>query len=175
MYGFILPSKFLFPLSTAKVFTLFSRISFCTSGIKGPAFPIHVVHPYPTSSNPILFRYSISPAFLRYSVTTLDPGARLVFMVCAGTRWCWTAFFASNPAPRRTKGSDVLVQLVMAESTTAPFLTSLPLFPPLIISSIFSFTSSMFTSSSGFFGPATALFIAERSISTVSLYFFGPL
>src|SRR5439155_13358649 len=64
---------------------------------------------------------SISPARSRYSVTTLDPGARLV--LTHGRRWspACTAFFASSPAPSMTEGFDVFVQLVMAAITTAPW------------------------------------------------------
>src|ERR1700722_20886540 len=66
----------------------------------------------------------MSPDFARYSVTTFDPGARLVFTHGLVNKPRSTAFFASKPAPKRTDGFDVLVQLVMAAMTTDPSATS---------------------------------------------------
>ncbi len=56
----------------------------------------------------------------RYSVTTFDPGARLVFTQGLLLSPRSTAFFASRPAPIITLGFDVFVQLVIAAMTTAP-------------------------------------------------------
>ncbi len=81
---------------------------------------MHVVQPYPTRLKPSLSRYGVSPALSRYSVTTFDPGARLVFTHGLTCRPRSTAFFATNPAPIITLGFDVLVQLVIAAMTTAP-------------------------------------------------------
>lgn len=39
---------------------------------------MQVVHPYPTVKNPAASRSSVRPALSRYSVTTLEPGAREV-------------------------------------------------------------------------------------------------
>src|SRR5882724_8092638 len=60
------------------------------------------------------------PDFLRYSVTTLEPGARLVFTHGFRVRPRSKAFFATRPAPIITLGFDVFVQLVIAAITTAP-------------------------------------------------------
>src|SRR5215204_3021387 len=65
-------------------------------------------------------RYSSSPAALRYSVTTSDPGARLVLTHGFTLRPRLTALRATRPAPIMTLGFDVLVQLVMAATTTDP-------------------------------------------------------
>ena len=56
----------------------------------------------------------------RYSVTTFEPGARLVFTHGWLVSPRSTAFFASSPAPIITLGFDVFVQLVIAAITTAP-------------------------------------------------------
>ena len=62
----------------------------------------------------------MSPARSRYSVTTRDPGARLVLTVESTERPRATAFRASSPAPTITVGLEVLVQLVMAAIATDP-------------------------------------------------------
>src|SRR3954470_6690983 len=62
-----------------------------------------------------------SPDLRRYSVTTFEPGARLVFTHGLRVRPRSTAFLASSPAPIITLGLDVLVQLVIAATTTAPW------------------------------------------------------
>src|SRR5215208_2453447 len=67
-------------------------------------------------------RYSSRPAAFRYSVTTSDPGARLVFTHGWTLRPRFTALRASRPAPIITLGFDVLVQLVIAATTTDPWL-----------------------------------------------------
>src|SRR5439155_26792808 len=85
---------------------------------------MHVVHPYPTRLNPSASRYSIRPLFRRYSVTTLEPGARLVFTHGCRLRPRNTAFRASRPAPIMTLGFEVFVQLVIAAITTAPCVRS---------------------------------------------------
>jgi hypothetical protein len=66
----------------------------------------------------------MSPALIKYSVTTLDPGARLVFTQGHDRRPFSTAFFASKPAAIMTDGFDVLVQLVIAAMTTDPCRSS---------------------------------------------------
>ena len=60
------------------------------------------------------------PAASRYSVTTFDPGARLLFTHGLRIRPRSTAFFATRPAPIMTLGFEVFVQLVIAAITTAP-------------------------------------------------------
>ena len=57
---------------------------------------------------------------MRYSVTTIEPGASEVFTQAGTVRPLSTAFFASNPAATSTDGFEVLVQLVMAAITTLP-------------------------------------------------------
>src|SRR5437868_6059343 len=61
-----------------------------------------------------------SPDLRRYSVTTFEPGARLVFTHGWRVRPRSNAFFATSPAPIITLGFDVFVQLVIAAMTTAP-------------------------------------------------------
>ena len=56
-------------------------------------------------------------------MTTLDPGARLVFTQDFDFRPRSTAFFASKPAASMTLGFDVFVQLVMAAISTEPLRT----------------------------------------------------
>ena len=58
------------------------------------------------------------PDLRRYSVTTFDPGARLVFTHGLRVSPRSNAFFATRPAPIITLGFDVLVQLVIAAMTT---------------------------------------------------------
>src|ERR1039458_6175730 len=53
-------------------------------------------------------------------MTTRDPGARLVFTQGFGRRPLSAAFLASRPAASMTWGLEVLVQLVMAATTTWP-------------------------------------------------------
>ena len=60
------------------------------------------------------------PACRRYSVTTLEPGARLVFTWGGTRRPRSAALRASRPAPSITDGFDVFVQLVIAAMTTEP-------------------------------------------------------
>src|SRR5205823_5350591 len=57
----------------------------------------------------------------RYSVTTLEPGARLVLTNGLLRRPRSTAFLANSPAAIMTDGLDVFVQLVMAAITTEPW------------------------------------------------------
>ena len=57
----------------------------------------------------------------RYSVTTWEPGASEVFTQGFTSSPRALAFRARSPAPSITAGFEVLVQLVMAAMTTAPF------------------------------------------------------
>src|SRR5438270_13768404 len=57
-------------------------------------------------------------------MTTLLPGASEVLTHGLRCRPRSTAFFASKPAPTMTNGLDVLVQLVIAATTTAPWSSS---------------------------------------------------
>src|SRR5215203_5765530 len=115
------PSKLRLPLSTDATTRLRSRTSAAISSGSGPLLPMHVVQPYPTRLNPSRSRYVSRPAFRRYSVTTLDPGARLVFTHGLRVRPRSTARLASSPAPIITTGFEVLVQLVIAAITTDPW------------------------------------------------------
>src|SRR6185312_3603672 len=118
------PSKLRLPLSTAAT----TRSSFLTAAEtasgSGPLLPMQVVQPYPTRLKLRASRKGVSPALLRYSVTTLDPGARLVFTQGLLLSPFSTAFLASRPAPTMTDGFEVFVQLVMAAITTAPLFSS---------------------------------------------------
>src|SRR3954470_18487474 len=90
------------------------------AGGSGPLLPMQVVQPYPTVWNPSASRAGVSPARARYSVTALEPGARLVLTQGLLFRPRSTARLATSPAATMTEGFDVLVQLVMAAITTAP-------------------------------------------------------
>src|ERR1041385_6295363 len=114
------PSKLRLPLNTEQTTRFRSRITPAISSGSGPLLPMHVVQPYPTRLNPSRSRYGVSPAAFRYSVTTFEPGARLLFTHGLRVSPFSTAFFASRPAPIITLGFDVLVQLVIAAMTTAP-------------------------------------------------------
>src|SRR4029453_9252503 len=61
-----------------------------------------------------------------------EPGARLVFTHGFTLRPRLTAFLASSPAPIITLGFDVLVQLVIAATTTEPW--SSPSIPGMAVS-----------------------------------------
>src|SRR5438093_5952163 len=115
------PSKLRLPLNTDATTRLRASTSADTSSGSGPLLPMHVVQPYPTRLKPSSSRYFVSPDWFKYSVTTFDPGARLVFT--HGWRFSprSTAFFARRPAPIITLGFDVFVQLVIAAMTTAPW------------------------------------------------------
>src|SRR5215472_2284287 len=56
-------------------------------------------------------------------MTTLDPGASVVFTQGLRFRPFSTAFLASRAAPTMTEGLDVLVQDVIAAMTTEPWST----------------------------------------------------
>src|SRR5271166_4937940 len=64
------------------------------------------------------------PERVRYSVTTIEPGASEVFTHGGTVRPFSTAFFASSPAATSTDGFEVLVQLVMAAITTLPWVSA---------------------------------------------------
>src|SRR5260370_29559992 len=56
-------------------------------------------------------------------MTTLDPGASVVFTQGLRFRPLSTAFLASSAAPTMTEGLDVFVHEVMAAITTLPWST----------------------------------------------------
>src|SRR5580700_793307 len=112
------PSKFRLPLRTDATTRLRASTSADTSSGSGPLLPMQVVQPYPTRLKPSRSRYGCNPDLLRYSVTTFEPGARLVFTHGWLERPRSTAFLARSPAPIITLGFDVLVQLVIAAITT---------------------------------------------------------
>src|SRR3954468_3591537 len=101
------PSKFRLPESTEDTTNPRSRTAAATGSGSGPLLPMHVVHPYPTRWKPSFSRYGISPAAIRESLTTFEPGARLVFTHGFAVKPRSTAFFASNPAPISTEGFEV--------------------------------------------------------------------
>src|SRR4030095_3359497 len=114
------PSKLRLPLSTDATTRLRASTSADTSSGNGPLLPMHVVQPYPTRLKPSMSRYTSRPDLRRYSVTTFDPGARLVFTHGCRLSPRSPALFAPSPAPIITLGFEVLVQLVIAAITTAP-------------------------------------------------------
>src|SRR5919197_6245039 len=102
------PSKLRLPLNTEQTTRLRASTSAETSSGSGPLLPIHVVQPYPTRLKPSASRYCSRPDCRRYSVTTFEPGARLVFTHGWDSRPSATAFFASRPAASMTEGLEVL-------------------------------------------------------------------
>src|SRR5260370_5555169 len=114
------PSKLRLPLSTDATTRFRASTSADTSSGSGPLLPMQVVQPYPTRLNPSFSRYGVNPALFRYSVTTFDPGARLVLTHGRLDTPRSTAFFASTPAPIIPLGLDGLQQLVLAPLSTAP-------------------------------------------------------
>src|SRR5919202_3867385 len=114
------PSKLRFPERTAATTRSFSSTALEICAGSGPEFPMHVVHPYPTISNFSSSRYGKRSEVCRYSVTTFEPGARLVLTCGATFKPLSTAFFASSPAPIMTDGFEVFVQLVIAAMTAEP-------------------------------------------------------
>src|SRR5271165_6765369 len=64
------------------------------------------------------------PERVRYSVTTIEPGASEVFTHDGTLSPFSTAFFASSPAATSTDGFEVLVQLVIAAITTLPWVSA---------------------------------------------------
>jgi hypothetical protein len=57
---------------------------------------------------------------LKYSVTTPDPGAKIVLINGATLNPLATAFYAISPAATNESGFEVFVQLVIAATTTLP-------------------------------------------------------
>src|SRR3954447_2460884 len=103
------PSKLRLPLRTDATIRFRSFTMAATGSGSGPLLPMHVVHPYPTTLNPSSARYSSKPAALKYSVTTSEPGARLVFTQGFTFNPRLTALRASRPAAIITLGFDVFV------------------------------------------------------------------
>ncbi len=66
---------------------------------------------------------------LRYSVTTPEPGDKLVLMCGEIVIPFYTALLATKPAATKASGLEVLVQEVMAANTTEPCLSDIYL-PP---------------------------------------------
>src|SRR2546429_8433528 len=108
------PSKLRLPERTAAATSCPSFTAFVTGPDSGPLLPMQVVQPYPTSSNPSSASGASSPASRKYSVTTFEPGARLVLTYGGTFSPRSRAFFASSPAPIITEGLEVLVQEVIA-------------------------------------------------------------
>src|SRR3982751_5714335 len=96
-----------------------------------------------------------SPDARRYSVTTFDPGARLVLTHGCRVRPRSNAFFATRPAPIITLGFEVFVQVAIIELR--------PAWNPL-------FACFNETRSCGRRGPARHGSTVDRSSSTVSVY-----
>src|SRR5688572_8602313 len=95
----------------------------------------------------------MTPALTRYSVTTLEPGARLVLTHGWTARPRSAAFLARMPAPIITYGLDVLVQLVMAAITTEPCFSGGASGPCAGVESAAAcFSSSRWTSGGGLAG-----------------------
>jgi len=163
----------------------FSRRAWLTASGSGPEFPMQVVHPYPTTAKPCCSRGARSPARRRYSVTTREPGARLVFTHGLTLSPRSPAFFATSPAATMAAGLEVLVQLVIAAITTAPSRSSTwpsPIqtraLPPPVRSRVAearasrneAWAAARGTRSWGRLGPARHGCTVDRSNSSRSLY-----
>src|SRR5260370_11971023 len=96
-----------------------SLIDFEMSSGSGPELPMQVVQPKPTRLKPTLSRSVCKPELARYSATTWLPGASEVFTHGLAFRPLAAALRASRPPPISTLGFDVLVQAVIAASTTS--------------------------------------------------------
>src|ERR1700730_18980348 len=107
------PSKFRLPLNTDATTRFRASTSADTASGSGPLLPMQVVQPYPTRLNPSFSRYGVNPALFRYSVTTFDPGARLVFTHGCRFRPRSTAFLASTPAGVITLGVGWLLAVLV--------------------------------------------------------------
>src|SRR6185312_1750878 len=130
-------------------------------------------------------RSVIRPDFFRYSVTTLEPGAREVFTQGWEVRPFSWALRARRPAATSTAGLEVLVQLVMAAITTALSASS-NLLPSLstwagpadlrvawsLSKALLKFLgmSPSSTRSWGRLGPAREGWMEPRSSSSTSVY-----
>ena len=117
-------SKLRFPDSTLAAMRSFVVSVSSSSRSSGPELPMHVVQPNPTTLKPSRSRNGCSPVFVRYSLTTREPGASEVFTHGLTLSPCSTAFFASRPAASITVGFEVLVHDVMAAITTSPCVSS---------------------------------------------------
>ena len=91
-----------------------------TSGVKSPELPIQVMQPYPAVVNPISSKYLVKPDLFKYSVTTFEPGDKVVLMYGLILIPFSMAFLATKPAPIMASGFEVLVHEVMAARTTEP-------------------------------------------------------
>lgn len=92
----------------------------CTSEAISPELPMQVMQPYPAIVKPSLSKASYTPAILKYSFTTPEPGDKVVLIYGLTVNPLATAFFATSPAASMTSGLDVFVQEVIAAITTDP-------------------------------------------------------
>ena len=81
---------------------------------------MQVIHPYPAVVKPSLSSSLDKFDFYKYSVTTPDPGERLVLIYGLILSPFTLAFFATSPAAIITSGLEVFVHDVMAAKTTDP-------------------------------------------------------
>src|SRR5690606_17093107 len=121
--GWIRPSKFRLPESTAATSSAPSAIASETAGSSEPELPMQVVQPYPTRVKPSVSSGSTRSASWRYRITDWDPGASDVFTQGLLLRPARTAFRARSAAAIMTAGFDVFVQLVIAAITTWPWVS----------------------------------------------------
>ena len=84
-------------------------------------FPIQVMHPYPTVSNPSFVKDSVSPADSKYFVTAPEPGDKVVFIYGFTVKPFATAFLARSPAMIIESGFEVFVQEVIAAIIIEPW------------------------------------------------------
>src|SRR5690349_12917577 len=105
-------SKLRLPDRTLAPMRSFLMIASSSPGSSGPELPMQVVHPNPTSAKPSRSRNGCNPVFVRYSLTTREPGASEVFTHGPTPSPRSTAFLASKPAASMTDGFEVLVHEV---------------------------------------------------------------
>src|ERR1700722_12782004 len=102
-------------------------------GTSAPELPMQVVQPNPTMPNPSASRSSSRPERRKYNSAAGDPGASEVFTHGGGARPNRRAFLASSPAAMTSRGSEVLVQLVIAAMATAPLGGPVPVGRPTAV------------------------------------------
>src|SRR5688572_770881 len=117
-------SKLRFPDRTLAAIRSLAVTVSSNSRSSGPELPMQVVQPKPTTLKPSRSRNGCRPVFMRYSLTTREPGASDVFTHGLVRRPSSIAFRASRPAASITAGFDVLVHDVMAAITTSPWANS---------------------------------------------------
>ena len=89
---------------------------------------------------PISSKYFVKPDLFKYSVTTFEPGDKVVLMYGLILIPLSIAFLATKPAPIMASGLEVFVHDVMAARTTEPCFNEC--YCPLKVNLLSTFTFS---------------------------------